>query len=209
MSVVCNHRPGGHVCHSSPSARASSVKLIESSCDKSPRPPPAPSSAANELRLTIKCVKIEKKKQNVSFIRRSMAATLLTHSRRSAEGLGFRLPRYQSRDGRTSRSIKWAAWGKREEDKTSHSWKNETREREIESGRARESAGFSVWDQRARESRSEWSRTGSGSAPSPPPPFEGRRFIISGICFRLESILSFREHPSNLVIFFRVQSLNI
>ncbi|GAA6103756.1 uncharacterized [Tachysurus ichikawai] len=41
-----------------------------------------------------------------------MAVTLLTHSHQSADGLGFRLLRYQSRDGRTSRSIKQAAWGK-------------------------------------------------------------------------------------------------
>lgn len=41
-----------------------------------------------------------------------MAVTLLTHSHRSADGLGFRLPCYQSRDRRTSRSIKRAAWGK-------------------------------------------------------------------------------------------------
>lgn len=83
-------------------ARTTSEKLPESSNDKF-----LPST--NELRLTIKC---GRKKKNVSFIRRSMAATLLTHSQWSADGLGFRLPCYQSRDGRTSRSIKRAAWGK-------------------------------------------------------------------------------------------------
>lgn len=127
----------------------------------------------------------EKKTQNVSFIRRSMAATLLAHSQRSADGLGFRLPRYQSCDGRTSRSIKWAAWGKGRGIKLVIRGKTK---RERVQGSQCETG----------ERQSEWSRTGSGSASSPPPPSERRRFIISGICFHLVSILSFREHPCPL-----------